>query len=176
LNALWKQSDTLIELPRCTCHAAEDFKKHVFRLEVIFSLEKPYLIWGVLMLLSLVRSAYATISSEESHKVASGSISGTSQKSQTSAFVFNMPNSGNFLRNQTSSNTPIPIATFRPNYVKNNIQGGGSGLVCENCGFNGHTIDKCFKLIGYPADFGKKKAGQNFKGKNSSNNNTVGSF
>ncbi|GKA76044.1 transcription factor BIM1 isoform X1 [Tanacetum coccineum] len=149
LNALWKQSDTLIELPRCTCHAAEDFKKHVCRLEVIFSLEKPYLIWGVLMLLSLVRSAYATISSEESHKVASGSISGTSQKSQTSAFVFNMPNSGNFLRNQTSSNTPIPIATFRPNYVKNNIQGGGSGLVCENCGFNGHTIDKCFKLIGY---------------------------
>ncbi|GJS19183.1 ribonuclease H-like domain-containing protein [Tanacetum coccineum] len=58
-----------------------------------------------------VRSAYATISSEESHRVTSCSISGTSQR--------------------------------------------------------------CFKLIGYLANFGKKKAGQNFKRKNVSNNNTV---
>ncbi|GJT19241.1 ribonuclease H-like domain-containing protein, partial [Tanacetum coccineum] len=28
LNALWKQFDALVQLPRCTCHAAEDFKKH----------------------------------------------------------------------------------------------------------------------------------------------------
>ncbi|GJX97740.1 ribonuclease H-like domain-containing protein [Tanacetum coccineum] len=28
LNALWKQFDALIELPRCTCHATNDFKKH----------------------------------------------------------------------------------------------------------------------------------------------------
>ncbi|GJX73972.1 ribonuclease H-like domain-containing protein [Tanacetum coccineum] len=50
----------------------------------------------------------------------------------------------------------------------------GSTLVCENYGFNGHTIDRCFKIIGYLSDFGKKKAGQNFKGKNVSNN-VVGS-
>ncbi|GKB95907.1 ribonuclease H-like domain-containing protein [Tanacetum coccineum] len=28
LNALWKQFDALIELPKCTCHVADDFKKH----------------------------------------------------------------------------------------------------------------------------------------------------
>ncbi|GJY76334.1 hypothetical protein Tco_0481450 [Tanacetum coccineum] len=28
LNALWKQFDALVQLPICTCHAAEDFKKH----------------------------------------------------------------------------------------------------------------------------------------------------
>ncbi|GKD20292.1 ribonuclease H-like domain-containing protein [Tanacetum coccineum] len=28
LNAMWKQFDALIDLPRCTCHAADDFKKH----------------------------------------------------------------------------------------------------------------------------------------------------
>ncbi|GJY84403.1 ribonuclease H-like domain-containing protein [Tanacetum coccineum] len=60
-----------------------------------------------------VRSAYAIISSEESHRVASGSITGTSER--------------------------------------------------------------CFKVIGYLADFGKKKAGQNFKSKNFFNNNTIGS-
>ncbi|GJW82057.1 ribonuclease H-like domain-containing protein [Tanacetum coccineum] len=54
------------------------------------------------------------------------------------------------------------------------LQGWGSGLVCENYGFNGHTIDRCFKIISYPADFGKKKSNQSFKGRNVSNNNAVG--
>ncbi|GJR60080.1 ribonuclease H-like domain-containing protein [Tanacetum coccineum] len=80
--------------------------------------------------LSGVRSAYATISSEESNRVASDSV----------------------------------IEKV-----------GESGLVCENYGFNGHIIDRCFKLIGYYADFGKKKSRQNFKGINISNNNIVGS-
>nr|GEX44876.1 ribonuclease H-like domain-containing protein [Tanacetum cinerariifolium] len=31
--------------------------------------------------------------------------------------------------------------------MNNNSQSGGSGLVCENCGFNGHTIDRCFTII-----------------------------
>ncbi|GJZ22658.1 hypothetical protein Tco_0559697, partial [Tanacetum coccineum] len=35
--------------------------------------------------------------------------------------------------------------------------------------------ERCFKIIGYPVDFGKKKPGQNVKGKNISNNNSVGS-
>ncbi|GKC34729.1 ribonuclease H-like domain-containing protein [Tanacetum coccineum] len=47
-------------------------------------------------------------------------------------------------------------------------------MLHQLCGFNGHTIDRCFKIIGYPADFRKKKAGQNFKRKNVSNN-VVGS-
>ncbi|GJY99268.1 ribonuclease H-like domain-containing protein [Tanacetum coccineum] len=51
---------------------------------------------------------------------------------------------------------------------------GGFGLVCDNYGFNGHTIDRCFKIIGYPADFGKKKSDQNFKKQSVSNNNSVG--
>nr|GEV87961.1 ribonuclease H-like domain-containing protein [Tanacetum cinerariifolium] len=36
----------------------------------------------------------------------------------------------------------------------------------------GHTIDKFFEIIGYPADFRKKKSNQSFKGKNISNNNS----
>ncbi|GKB77079.1 ribonuclease H-like domain-containing protein, partial [Tanacetum coccineum] len=98
-----------------------------------------------------VRSAYATISSEESHRVAVGSIAGSSQRNQASAFV------------QGGSSS-----------LNNNRPSKGSGLVCENCGFNGHTIDRCFKIIGYPADCGKKKSGQNFKKKSVSNNNSIG--
>ncbi|GKA67960.1 hypothetical protein Tco_0767877 [Tanacetum coccineum] len=35
-------------------------------------------------------------------------------------------------------------------------------------------IKVCFKIIGYPTDFGKNKSNQSFKGKNISNNNSVG--
>ncbi|GKA70029.1 ribonuclease H-like domain-containing protein, partial [Tanacetum coccineum] len=117
-----------------------------------------------------VRSAYAAISSEESHRVVGGSIAGSSQRNQDSAFVSNVPYSQNIQRNnQNNSNGPS-----RPNNLNNNRQGGGLTMVCENCGFNGHNIDRCFKIIRYPADFGKKKTGQNFKKQNVSNNNYVG--
>ncbi|GKD92184.1 ribonuclease H-like domain-containing protein, partial [Tanacetum coccineum] len=117
-----------------------------------------------------VRSAYATISSEESHRVAVGSIAGSSQRNQAFAFVSNVPNSQNFQRsNQNFSTRPS-----RPNNMNNNRQGRGSCLVCENCGFNGYSIDRCFKIFGYPADFVKKKSSQSFKKQNVSNNNFVG--
>ncbi|GKE15096.1 ribonuclease H-like domain-containing protein [Tanacetum coccineum] len=116
-------------------------------------------------------SAYATISSEESHRVAASSIVGSSQRNQASAFVSNMPNRNNFETN----NQNVSSGPSRPNNLNNIRQGGGSALVCKNCCFNGHIIDRCFKIIGYPADFGKKKFGQNVKGKNISNNNYVGS-
>ncbi|GJY54101.1 putative RNA-directed DNA polymerase [Tanacetum coccineum] len=111
LNALWKQFDSLIELPRSSILSKETLPD--------------------------VRSAYAIISSEESHRIASGSVSGTSQ---------------------------------RPNDNENRRTARGSTLVCENCGLNGHTIDKRFKIIGYPTDFRKRKHDSNLKGKNVSNN------
>lgn len=32
-------------------------------------------------------------------------------------------------------------------------------LKCKRCGFNGHTIDKCFRLIGYPPNWVVLKEG-----------------
>ncbi|GKB15596.1 ribonuclease H-like domain-containing protein [Tanacetum coccineum] len=181
LNALWKQFDALIELPRCTCHAADDFKKHnqlMKLMQFLMGLDDTYMQIRSSILsretLPDVRSAYAIISSEESHRIATGSVSGTSQRSQTSVFNVNASNRGNFQRSQTSTSFSRPSNNNRPNDNGNRRTAGGSTLVCENCGFNGHTIDRCFKIIGYPPDFGKKKAGQNFKGKNVSNND-VGS-
>ncbi|GJY02353.1 ribonuclease H-like domain-containing protein [Tanacetum coccineum] len=186
LNALWKQYDAMIELPKCVCNASESFKKHnqlLKLMQFLMGLDDFYMQIRSSILsretLHDVRSAYATISSEESHKVVVGSIAGSSQRNQASAFVSNVPYSQNFERNNQNFND----GPLRPNNVNNNRQGGGSnlnnnrpsggsGLVCENYGFNGHT--KCFKIIGYPADFEKKKSGQNFKKQGVSNNNYVG--
>ncbi|GJV64965.1 ribonuclease H-like domain-containing protein [Tanacetum coccineum] len=102
----------------------------------------------VLETLPDVRSSYATISSEASHKVRSN---------QNFSVGPSRPNNLNNRQGRGSG-------------LNNNRQGGGSSLVCENCGFNGHFIDICFKIIGYPTDFGKKKSGQSFKKQNVSNN------
>ncbi|GJR36956.1 ribonuclease H-like domain-containing protein, partial [Tanacetum coccineum] len=128
LNALWKQYDAMIELPKCVCNASEET-------------------------LPDTRSAYATISSEESHRVRSNQ---------------------NFNAGPSRSNNVNNNRQGGGSGLNNNRPSGGSGLVCENCGFNGHTIVRCFKIIRYPADFGKKKSGQNFKKQSVSNNNSVG--
>ncbi|GJZ00347.1 hypothetical protein Tco_0517776 [Tanacetum coccineum] len=183
-----KQYDAMIELPKCVCNASEGFKKHnqlLKLMQFLMGLDDSYMKIRSSILsretLPDVRSAYATIFSEESHRVAIGSIADSSQRNQVSAFVSNVPNSQNFQRsNQNFSVGPSRTNNLNNNRqgggsgLNNNRQGGGSGLVCENYGFNGHNIDRCFKIIGYPANFEKKKSGQNFKKQSVSNNNSVG--
>ncbi|GKA91649.1 ribonuclease H-like domain-containing protein [Tanacetum coccineum] len=109
-----------------------------------------YQVWSCVMLLSLEGknktgfidgSCKRSNTNEESHRVASGSIDGPSNRNQAYVFVSNVPNKNNFQRsNQNFNNGP------RPNNLKNIRQGGGFTLVYENCGFNGHSIDR-FHLL-----------------------------
>ncbi|GKA81561.1 ribonuclease H-like domain-containing protein [Tanacetum coccineum] len=161
LNAMWKQFDALVQLPRCTCHAADDFKKHnqlMKLMQFLMGLDDCYMQIRSNILsrdeLPDIRSAYAIISSEESHR-----------------------------RSQASTSNTRPSTVTRPLNNGNRRPNGGSTLVCENCGFNGHTIDICFKIIGYPADFGKRNGNnnssnqgvQNFNKRFVNNNNSFGS-
>nr|GEV02173.1 ribonuclease H-like domain-containing protein [Tanacetum cinerariifolium] len=166
----------MIEFPRYTFHVADDFKKHnqlMKLMQFLMALDDSYMQIKSSILsrevLPNVRSAYAIIYSGEYHRVASGSIVGSSERNQDYAFVSNVPNRGNVQRNQSSNNGP------KPSNVNNNRRNGGSRLVCEKFGFNDHIIDRCFKIIGYLAGFGKKKPRRNVKGGNISNNNSVGS-
>ncbi|GJT67123.1 retrovirus-related pol polyprotein from transposon TNT 1-94 [Tanacetum coccineum] len=86
-------------------------------------------------------------------QVASGSIFGTSQRSHSSDFSANAPNKGNFQRSQTTTSFPRPSNENRTNDNGNMRTARGIALVCENYGFNGHAIERCFKIIGYPVDF-----------------------
>ncbi|GKG43314.1 hypothetical protein Tco_0479998, partial [Tanacetum coccineum] len=69
----------------CTCHAADDFKKHnqlMKLMQFLMGLDDTYMQIRSSILsretLPDVRSAYSIISSEESHRLAFGSLSGTS--------------------------------------------------------------------------------------------------
>ncbi|GJZ76995.1 ribonuclease H-like domain-containing protein, partial [Tanacetum coccineum] len=142
LNALWKQFDVLILMGLDESYM--QIKSNILSREPLHD----------------VINAYAIISSEESHRVVSST--GTSQWSQSSVFNSNVRNRNNVQRPQSSSTSARPGNVTRPSNIRNRRPNGGSAMICKHCGFNGHTIERCFKLIGYPADFRKK---------NSSNNN-----
>ncbi|GJR56439.1 ribonuclease H-like domain-containing protein [Tanacetum coccineum] len=87
LNALWKEFDAIIELPKCVCNAFEGFKKHnqlMKLMQFLMGLDDSYMQIRSSILsrevLPNVRSAYATISSKGSHRVTSSSVSGSTQR------------------------------------------------------------------------------------------------
>ncbi|GJS69776.1 ribonuclease H-like domain-containing protein [Tanacetum coccineum] len=74
----------------CTCHAADDFKKRnqlMKLMKFLMGLDDTYMQIRSSFLsrenLPDVRSAYAIISNEESHRIATGSVSGTSRVSNS---------------------------------------------------------------------------------------------
>ncbi|GKC88820.1 ribonuclease H-like domain-containing protein [Tanacetum coccineum] len=75
LNALWKYYDAMIELPKCICNASEGFliQFHVGLDDSYMQIRNSIL---SIETLPDVRSSYATISSEASHRVVVGSIAG----------------------------------------------------------------------------------------------------
>ncbi|GJR04437.1 hypothetical protein Tco_0527421 [Tanacetum coccineum] len=92
-----------------TCHAVDDFEIHnslMKLMQFLMGLDDTHMQIRSSILsretLPDVRSAYAIISNEESHRVASGSIFETSQRSQTSAYTANLMYSQEYYAGQGS--------------------------------------------------------------------------
>ncbi|GKB61696.1 hypothetical protein Tco_0917882, partial [Tanacetum coccineum] len=76
LSTLWKQFDALVQLPRCTCHVAEEFKKHnqlMKLMQLLMGLDDSYMKLRINILarepLPDAKEAYFFISNEESRRV-----------------------------------------------------------------------------------------------------------
>ncbi|GJW43582.1 ribonuclease H-like domain-containing protein [Tanacetum coccineum] len=111
-------------LMRCTCHATEDFKKHNQLMKLM-----QFLMGNIVSRDEVpdVRSAYAIISTKESHRVVSSSGVGTSQRSQSSVFSSSVGNMSNAQRPQTSvSNSRPSNVTVLVNSRNRRPNGGGS--------------------------------------------------
>ncbi|GJX13713.1 ribonuclease H-like domain-containing protein, partial [Tanacetum coccineum] len=139
-STLWKQFGALIKLPRCTCHAAEDFKRHsqlMKLMQFLMGLDDSYMQIRSNILsrdpLPDAKGAYALISSEESHRaVVTGSGAGPSQRAQSFVFNSSVNNRSGVQRSQTSGNTPRPNNFSRSNNNRNRRTTGGPVLVYEN--------------------------------------------
>nr|GEW64072.1 ribonuclease H-like domain-containing protein [Tanacetum cinerariifolium] len=99
-----------------------------------------------------VKGAFATLSRDESHR---GSSSHYAPKTGNFAFVAR-PNTRNNNWNNNDNNNQSRRLN-RPN------------LVCTHYNMNGHTTDRCFKLVGYPPNFKKNNNSGFNKGASSSN-------
>nr|KAJ0213000.1 hypothetical protein LSAT_V11C400157850 [Lactuca sativa] len=146
LDSLWKEFDGLTSLTECTCEAAVKQKDHSNLMKLMqflsglddsYSQVKSHIL--LMEPLPSVKTAFSILSREESlqRNGSLGSLQSfqTSSKSQSTAF-------NSRFNNKFNSNSS--------NKNKSQI------VQCKNCGIKGHSIDKCYKIIGYPKDFKQK--------------------
>ncbi|XP_071704401.1 uncharacterized protein [Rutidosis leptorrhynchoides] len=158
LNSLWKQFDAMVEIP----DNSDELKSHhqmIKLMQFLMGLDDSYhsLRSNILTTepLPSVKTAYSLISREESHRITSQN---TSKKPHVSAFNSKM------VTNQSNvSNTPIKGRGPNPN------------LKCSKCQKIGHTIDRCYEVVGYPPNYRGKmvnnKINHNYTPSWNNNNN-----
>ncbi|GJW82025.1 putative RNA-directed DNA polymerase [Tanacetum coccineum] len=173
LNSLWREFDIMTKLPKCSCATRDDVSKHnqliklmqfLMGLNDVFQPIKSSLLARVT--LPDVKDAFAIISREESHRGIASSSSGSVTKPQVSSFVAKSNSWNNSRNKKINNNKKIGNST--------NNRGPNPNLHCTNCGKVGHTIDRCFDIIGYPPRH-NKNTGPKSNGPRTFNANSVSS-
>ncbi|GKD40469.1 hypothetical protein Tco_1260676, partial [Tanacetum coccineum] len=155
LNSLWREYDAMVQLPVYTCDGASSFKDHYHLLKLmqfVMGLDDVYApIRSTLLTtnpLPTVKEAFSLLSRDESHK--NIHFEGFGVKTGSSAFVSKCDNKENiFFAAKSTENKK------RFNNNNNNI-GRYPSLICKHCNMNGHAVERCFELIGYPPYFKRK--------------------
>ncbi|GJY38141.1 putative RNA-directed DNA polymerase [Tanacetum coccineum] len=163
LNSLWREFDAITKLPKCvcpvkcSCAASIELALHqqlMKLMQFLMGLDDCYQPVRTALLtrgpLPDVKDDYATVSREESHRGILETFEAINTKLNATSFAAKSyiqnkrGNTNKFNRNNTRSNSPN-------HYNK----GPNPNLVCKNCGFTGHTIERCYELIGYPPGYKK---------------------
>ncbi|KAJ0454457.1 putative RNA-directed DNA polymerase [Helianthus annuus] len=140
LTTMWKQFDAMLQLPTCSCKAAKDyndFSMLIKLMQFLMGLDDVYQPVRTNLLtretFPSVKVAYSVVSREESHRLTSNG-----SKGQNVSFA-------------SKSNQ-----SFESRRKTSNQRGPNSVLKCTHCNMLGHTVDRCFELIGYPPNFRKR--------------------
>ncbi|KAJ0801453.1 putative RNA-directed DNA polymerase [Helianthus annuus] len=153
LTTMWKQFDAMLHLPTCSCQAAKDYNDFttlIKLMQFLMGLDDVYQSVRTNLLtrdpLPTVKVAFSIISREESHRLSSGG-----SKPQNVSFV-SKSNQGVDQRRRNNRNT-------------------NTSLKCTHCNMLGHTIDRCFELIGYPPGFRRRSNNSNQSVNNNNKSN-----
>ncbi|KAJ0922526.1 putative RNA-directed DNA polymerase [Helianthus annuus] len=154
LNTMWKQFDQMIQLPSCTCHASKEFNdfSHMIKLmQFLMGLDDVYHPVRTNLLTSetlpSVKTAFSIISREESHR-----------------------NSKNPLKDQTQNVGFVSKTNQSFETKKKFNRGPNPNLKCTHCNKLGHTVDRCYEIVGYPQN---SKSRSNQSTKSFASNNSV---
>ncbi|KAJ0558902.1 putative RNA-directed DNA polymerase [Helianthus annuus] len=153
LTTMWKQFDAMLQLPSCSCQAAKDyndFSALIKLMQFLMGLDDVYqpVRTNILTRESFpsVKVAFSIVSREESHRFSSGG-----SKTQNVSFVSK------------------PNQVFDPK--RRNNRGPNPNFKCTHCNMIGHTVDRCFEIVGYPPGFRRKGTNNQTNKTNSSVNN-----
>ncbi|GJV00859.1 putative transcription factor interactor and regulator CCHC(Zn) family protein [Tanacetum coccineum] len=172
LNSLWREYDAMVQLLVCTCDGAGSYKDHAQLLKLmqfVMGLDDVYAPIRSNILttypLRTVKEAFSLFSRNESYRLSHSGGSGV--KRNNSAFVARP--SGDSKGSFTSF-----VLRFSDNRRRfNNTAVRNNNLVCKNFNMT-HTIERCFKLIGYTPNFKKKvMVSQNVTSNFSMNGNNI---
>lgn len=134
MDGLWKEFDGLTKCTKCVCAAATQLNNHskllklmhfLSGLDDLFNQVKSHIL--IMEPLSGVKITFK-LSLGMSLIKKHSSISTLTNKSQSPTFAGKINDTRKF-KNKNQSH------------------------VCKNCGLKGHSIEKCYKLIGYPNDY-----------------------
>ncbi|KAJ0454407.1 putative RNA-directed DNA polymerase [Helianthus annuus] len=149
LTTMWKQFDAMLKLPTCSCKAAKDyndFSMLIKLMQFLMGLDDVYQPVRTNLLtrevFPSVKVAFSVVSREESHR-----LSSSGSKGQNVSFV-------------SKSNQ-----TIESKKRTSNQRGPNPNLKCTHCNMLGHTVERCFEIIGYPPGFKKKPNNMSGKGK-----------
>ncbi|GAB4851720.1 hypothetical protein Ancab_039938 [Ancistrocladus abbreviatus] len=139
IKRVWDELNSLDTILVCTCGAAQiAFKKEQDQrlLQFLMGLNDDYnMIRGNILMMSLLPSvgqAYSLLIQEEKQR----EIRASSQFSSESASLqIDIHKNGN------------------PNKAGTNKKPFDKSLVCSYCKKQGHTVDKCYRIHGFPANF-----------------------
>ncbi|GKB85257.1 putative RNA-directed DNA polymerase [Tanacetum coccineum] len=155
LNSLWREFDILTILPACVCEnrpacccenktASAKHNQLIRLMQFLMGLNDVYQPIRSTILakdpLPNVKDAFYVVSREESHRGLHPSNT-ASNKAQPAAFIART-NNNNF----NNSNR-------RPNNTNLVNRGPNPNLLCKHCNMIGHTIEKCYELVGYPPGY-----------------------
>ena len=135
---MWRQYDSLVDLPACSCEGAKKHEKHsqlIKLMQFLMGLDEVYAPLRSIILTSDpipdVKSAFATLSKDESHRSTPSSSGSKNNNSAFASKINQKPNEWSVNKNLNNNN--LNRRLNRPN------------LVCTHCNMNGHTADRCFE-------------------------------
>ncbi|XP_074341021.1 uncharacterized protein LOC141678576 [Apium graveolens] len=175
LKTVWDSIDDVDPTPVCTCEKCtcelgqKILKKQQERrlLQFLLKLNDKYSgVRGHIMMMNplpTVSQAYRLVAQEENHK----DLSQLSFQSESVAFVadkrnyisynsqrFRPQNSQNFQNSQSSQNMSQNNQKFRPqSFMSKQPSKPGANYFCTHCKVQGHSIDRCFQVHGFPPGF-----------------------
>jgi hypothetical protein len=149
LKGLWDELLNYRPLPPCTCGTMKvhnEYQQQEYVMQFLMGLNESYAhAKGQILMLNPfppINKVFSLVIQEERQKEVSNSIGSINQ------------NSSALFTKSVASTAPTPprVAVAQPRFVKN-TPFRKDRPTCSHCGISGHTMEKCYRLHGFPPGF-----------------------